>query len=99
MGFDCGAAALWRCIFNFWVISKLVDQKFNENRPRTRKERKIAPQASAGIPLLMDPLPVFRKAQRRRGKKASEKQQNPPPQVNGDLRLMVASKMTFLLGP
>ncbi|MDO9210593.1 MAG: hypothetical protein Q7V48_07580, partial [Deltaproteobacteria bacterium] len=32
-----------------WIISKLVDRIFNENLPRSRKERQLTPQASAGI--------------------------------------------------
>jgi hypothetical protein len=42
-------------------ISKLVDQNFNKNWIRVRKERKIAPQASAGNPLSIKTLPEFRK--------------------------------------
>jgi hypothetical protein len=81
------------------MISKSVDQNFKENQPRAQKERKIAPQASAGVPLCRKILLAFRKEQRRREKKASEKQQNPPPQVERELRLMIANKMNFLLGP
>jgi hypothetical protein len=80
-------------------ISKFVDQNFTKNRPMARKERKIAPQASAGVPLFISILFAFRKAQRRREKKASENPLTPPPQVKRDLCLMVASKMTFLSGP
>jgi len=55
---------------------------FKESLPRARKERQIAPQAlyragagqaSAGYPLSIKPLLAFRKAQRGREKKASEK--------------------------
>jgi hypothetical protein len=77
----------------------LVDQNFNKNRPRARKEREIAPQASAGVPLCIKILLAFRKKQRRLEKKASEKAEDPPPQVKRELRLMIASKMTFLSGP
>jgi hypothetical protein len=56
-----------------WFISKLVDQIFNESLPRARKERQIAPQASAGYPLSLNPLLAFHKAQWGRGNKASEK--------------------------
>jgi hypothetical protein len=31
-----------------WIISKLVDRIFYESLARARKERQIAPQASAG---------------------------------------------------
>jgi len=62
----------------FRFISKLVDQIFNENLPRARKERQIAPQASAGYPLSINPLLAFRKPQRGRGNKASKKLQTPP---------------------
>jgi hypothetical protein len=58
---------------NLWFIPKLVDQIFNESLPRARKERQIAPQASAGYPLSINPLLAFRKAQRGREKKASKK--------------------------
>jgi hypothetical protein len=56
-----------------WFISKLVDQIFNESLTRARKERQIAPQASAGYPPSINSLLAFRKAQRGREKKASEK--------------------------
>jgi len=46
-----------------------------------RKERQIAPQASAGYPLSTDSLLAIRKAQRGRDKKAPEKWQNPPATV------------------
>ena len=32
----------------FWTISRLVDRIFYESLTRARKERQIAPQASAG---------------------------------------------------
>jgi len=51
---------------NFWFISKLVDQIFDESLPRARKERQIAPQASAGYPLCLNSLLAIRKAQRGR---------------------------------
>jgi hypothetical protein len=55
------------------LISKLVDQIFGESLPRARKERQIAPQASAGYPLSINsPLPI-RKAQQGRDNKASKK--------------------------
>jgi len=57
----------------FWFISKLVDQIFNESLPRARKERQIAPQASAGDPLSIICLLAIRKGQRGRDKKAPEK--------------------------
>jgi len=60
-------------IKNFRFISKLVGQIFDESLPRARKERQIAPQASAGYPLSMNSLLAIRKAQRGRDKKASEK--------------------------
>jgi hypothetical protein len=47
----------------------------------------------------MDLRLAFRKAQRRREKRLSEKLQNPPPQEKRELRLMIANKITFLLGP
>jgi len=56
-----------------WFISKLVDQTFNESLPRARKERQIAPQASAGYPLPINSLLAIRRAQRGRDKRASEK--------------------------
>jgi len=56
-----------------WFIPKLVDQIFNESWPRARKERHIAPQASAGYPLPINSLLAIRKAERGRDKKASEK--------------------------
>jgi hypothetical protein len=46
---------------------------FHENLPRVRKENQIAPQASAGGLLSMNPLLVIRKAQRGRDKRASKK--------------------------
>jgi hypothetical protein len=49
--------------------------------PRARKERQIAPQASAGDPLFINSLLAIRKAQRGRDRKASEKWQNPPATV------------------
>jgi len=49
----------------FWIISQLVDRIFNKNLARARKERQIAPQASAGFRVL-SPLLAFRKAQRGR---------------------------------
>jgi hypothetical protein len=83
----------------FWIFSKLVDQNFSKNKLRVRKERKIAPQASAGNPLGIKILLAFRKKKRRRGNKVSEKSQNPLPHVRRDLCLMIASKMTFLSDP
>jgi hypothetical protein len=68
--------------FQYWFISKFVDQIFNESLARARKERQIAPQAlyrdgagqaSAGYPLPINSLPAIRKAQQERDKKASEK--------------------------
>jgi hypothetical protein len=88
------------CIPNkIWFISKFVGQIFDESLPRARKERQIAPQASAGYSLSLNSLPAIRKAQRGRDKKASEKSQTPPPESMKDMCLMVASKMTFLPGP
>ena len=43
-------------------ISKLVDQVFKESLARARKERQIAPQASAGYSLAIYLLLPFRKA-------------------------------------
>jgi len=57
----------------FWIISKLVGQIFNESLPRARKERQIAPQASAGYPLSKNSLLAIRKMERGRDKNASEK--------------------------
>jgi|GEM_PF-2747347 len=79
--------------------SVLVDQIFKESLPRARKERQIAPQASAGYLLSINPLFTFRKEQRGRGNKASKKLQTYPPQLRRDMRLMIASKLTFLPGP
>jgi hypothetical protein len=59
--------------YNFCFISKLVGQIFNESLPGARKERQIAPQASAGYPLSINSLLAIRKAERGRDKKASEK--------------------------
>jgi len=59
--------------FYFKFISKLVDQIFNERLLRDRKERQLAPQASAGDSASINPLLVFRKAQRGREKIASKK--------------------------
>jgi hypothetical protein len=61
------------CGLYIGFISKLVDHIFNETLPRSRKERQIAPQASAGYPLSINSLLAIRKAQRGRDKKASEK--------------------------
>jgi hypothetical protein len=80
-------------------ISKFVDQIFHQSLPRGRRERQIAPQASAGYALSRISLLGIRKAQRGRDKKASKKSQAPPPQVGRDRCLMIASKMTFLPGP
>jgi hypothetical protein len=55
------------------IISNLADQTLNESLRRARKERQIAPQASAGVPLLLFPLLAFRKSQRRGEKKPLEK--------------------------
>ena len=44
-------------------------------------------------------LLVFRKAQRGREKIDSEEKRTPPPAPRVDMRLMIASKMTFLPGP
>jgi hypothetical protein len=55
-----------------WIISKFVNQIFNESLARARKERQIAPQASAGYPLSLNSLLAFRKAERGREKKPSE---------------------------
>jgi hypothetical protein len=38
---------------NFRIISNLVDQILDESLLRARKERQIAPQASAGVPLFI----------------------------------------------
>jgi len=80
-------------------ISKLVAQIFTARLPRARKERQIAPQASAGYPPSIDSPLAFRKAERGQDKKAAEKYQEPPPQVGKDICLMIASKMNFLPGP
>jgi hypothetical protein len=56
-----------------WIISKLVDRIFYEGLTRARKERRIAPQASAGYPLSINSLLAFRKKERGREKKASMK--------------------------
>jgi hypothetical protein len=56
-----------------WIISKLVDRIFYEGLTRARKERRIAPQASAGYPLSINSLLAFRKTERGREKKASMK--------------------------
>jgi hypothetical protein len=61
-----------------WIISKLVDRIFYEGLTRARKERRIAPQASAGYPLSINSLLAFRKTERGREKKASMKSQNTP---------------------
>jgi hypothetical protein len=55
------------------IISQFVDQIFTESLARARKERQIAPQASAGYPLSRNSLLAFRKTQRGRQKKASDK--------------------------
>ena len=81
------------------VISKLVDQNFSQSTSRDRKERQVAPQASAGYVLSINFPLAFRKGWRRREKEASEKWQNSPPQTGRDMCLMIASKMTFLPGP
>jgi len=56
-----------------WFISKLIGQISAESLPRARKERQLAPQASAGYPLSIDSLLAIRKAQRGPDQKASEK--------------------------
>jgi hypothetical protein len=61
-----------------WIISKLVDRIFYEGLTRARKERQIAPQASAGYPLPINPLLAFRKAERGREKKPPMKGPNTP---------------------
>jgi len=55
-----------------------VDRIFYEGLTRARKERRIAPQASAGYPLSINSLLAFRKKERGREKKASMKSQNTP---------------------
>ena len=45
------------------------------------------------------PLLAFRKAQRGREKIGLEEKRTPPPQLRRDMRLRIASKMTFLPGP
>jgi hypothetical protein len=47
---------------NFRFISKLVDHIPEESLARARKERQIAPQASAGYSFAINLLPPFRKA-------------------------------------
>jgi len=86
-------------IIEIGFISKFVDQNLRESLPRDRKERQVAPQASAGYPFSINSRPFCRKAQRGREKKASEKWQNSPPQFKKDMCLMIASKMTLLPGP
>jgi len=68
----------WRPGKNKRIISKLVDRIFCEGLTRARKERRIAPQASAGYPLSINSLLAFRKTERGREKKASMKSQNTP---------------------
>jgi hypothetical protein len=69
--------------FNVYLFKPftIIGQFFDENLPRARKERQIAPQAlyrddagqaSAGYPLPINSLLAIRKAQRGRDKKASE---------------------------
>jgi hypothetical protein len=60
------------------IICKFADQIFHQSLPRGRKERQIAPQASAGYALSLISLLGIRKAQRGRDKKASKKSQDPP---------------------
>jgi hypothetical protein len=48
----------------FYEFIKLVDRIFYRGLTRARKERQIAPQASAGYPLPINPLLAFRKAER-----------------------------------
>jgi hypothetical protein len=84
---------------DFTLISELVDQNLSQSISRDRKERQLAPQASAGYALSINSPLAFRKGRRRREKKASEKWQNSPPQIGKDMCLMIASKMIFLPGP
>jgi hypothetical protein len=88
--------------FNKRIISKLADQIFNETLPGARKERQLAPQASAGYPLSINSRLAIRKVERGHDQKASEKWQTPPPQSGRDMRLMIASnpaKAGFSSGP
>jgi hypothetical protein len=62
----------------FYEFIKLVDRIFYRGLTRARKERQIAPQASAGYPLPINPLLAFRKAERGWEKKASMKGPNTP---------------------
>jgi len=45
----------FRILLIFWIISKLLELIFYEGPTRARKERQLAPQASAGYPLSIDP--------------------------------------------
>jgi hypothetical protein len=67
----------------FRIISKLVNRIFYEGLTRARKERRIAPQASAGYPPSINSLLAFRKKERGREKKASMKSQNTPATAKG----------------
>ena len=69
----------------------IVGQIFNETLPRARKERQIAPQASAGYPLSINSLLAVRKAERGRIKKLRTNSRTPSPQSGRDMCLMIAS--------
>jgi hypothetical protein len=63
--------------FIFWVISQLVDLIFFEGLTRARKKRQIAPQASAGYPLSINPcLPSARRS--RGGKRKVQRMREHP---------------------
>ena len=68
----------WRNVYPFWIISKLVDRIFYGGLSRARKERQIAPQASAGCPPPINPPLAFRKRERGWKKKPSMKEPNAP---------------------
>ncbi|KPK85034.1 MAG: hypothetical protein AMJ94_19465 [Deltaproteobacteria bacterium SM23_61] len=68
------------CCFLFWIIFKFVDRIFHENQnlPRARKERQIAPQASAGVCFPKSPRLTSAKHRGGREKKTSRQRQGTP---------------------
>jgi hypothetical protein len=82
---------------------KKEDHLFYESLARDRKE-KVPLRAGRrkhrrDIAFHNLSLLAFRKAQRGREKIGSEEKRTPPPQPRRDMRLRIASKMTFLPGP
>ena len=79
------------------VLLQIIGQTFYENLPKARKERQIAPQASAGYPLSINSLPAIRKASDGVLRKLERNSRRRLRELGRDICLTVAANLAFLL--